>query len=341
MTNCIDAVSFSVIVEWENSTHVDGARTKQMLKTLALQVGTEIREKNVHAELLVVFDPASADQATISKMVYEHWFALNDKVDIKFLPAPNCSYYVLKNFGARHAAGEIIVFVDCDVLPQPDWLKHILQPFSNPRIGVSQGATFVDPHNLLTTGLALAWLFPMKRKDGTLSEENTIIANNIAFRRSVFLEYPYPNMITWRGQCTAQRRKLEECEIGVNWSGNARTIHPFPNGIVSTLERAFLNGHDHVTRYELEGGRKADWKASYWRWRSFLRRAKSRRLKVKSDLALSPIGEFVCTLTAIGYWTSAMFSECMVHTFPAFWRRQLKDLPKHAQQTNSALATPK
>jgi len=49
------------------------------------------------------------------------------------------SSYAARNTGIRAATGEILVFTDVDCRPQPDWLSHLIDPFSNPAIGVVAG----------------------------------------------------------------------------------------------------------------------------------------------------------------------------------------------------------
>jgi glycosyltransferase involved in cell wall biosynthesis len=322
-----DIIDFSLIVEWENFHNTDESRSHDMLKILAQQAASKILEDHSNIELLVVFDPADTEKSIVTKIVNKYWGVLSDRLTCRVVPIPDSSYYVLKNRAALLSRGELIVFVDCDVLPQPAWLDNILLPFSDPMIGVSQGATYVEPHNLATLGLALAWVFPIKLGDGTLSESNNVFANNIAFRRSVFLEDPYPELSTWRGQCIAQREVLKNHGVGINWSENARTIHPFPAGFLAVVTRAFLNGHDHVIRYERAGGKKADWKASYRRFKSYKKRARKRRVKIRDELALSRSDEFLCMFIAAMYWGLALVSACMLHAFPDFWPGLFKDLP--------------
>lgn len=321
-------VDISLIVEWENSRHTVESRTTQMMCRLAQQVEEKLTADAVSFELIIVYDPGDCPEQSIRTMLKKQWASVQARVKVALLPIADGSYYVMKNVAATTAKGEYVVFIDCDVLPEPHWLENILAPFVDTEIGVSQGATFVQPHSALTKGLALAWLFPLRRNNGQLSENDRIVANNIAFRRSVFLQFPYPDLATWRGQCTAQRRLLKEHGVGVHWSGTARTIHPFPIGLSGMIERACLNGHDHAVR-DRDNGVSSHWRASYWRFRSFLNRASKRRVDMRDDLALSTWEEFVCRLVAVGYWGVAFVSECGLHLFPESWRKLLKELPKN------------
>lgn len=44
-----------------------------------------------------------------------------------------------RNMGARHAQGDILVFVDADCEPFPNWLEELLRPFENRTIHAAQG----------------------------------------------------------------------------------------------------------------------------------------------------------------------------------------------------------
>jgi glycosyltransferase involved in cell wall biosynthesis len=334
-----DAVDCSLVVEWENAQHIDTQGPLRMLASLAQQVGDEIRARGRRFELIVARDPDDATEAEVRAALNMSWSPVLAQVPVRFLAVPRCGYYALKNRAACLARGELLVFVDCDVQPQPGWLAHILEPLADPAVGVSQGATVVQPRGRWQTALGLAWLFPLQRRDGTSSDGDRVVANNIGFRRTVFLQHPYPDLITWRGQCTTQRHALERAGVGIVWAQQAITVHPFPVGVGGVIERAFLNGHDHITRYELDGGRRGDWRASYWRFRSFLRRAQARRLKLHDELATPPSAR-LCLLAAAAYWGCAFFSEAMVHLAPRFWRAQLRELPTQAPSGMGALTSP-
>jgi len=330
-------LSCTVIVEWENAHHTDARRTAQMLHALAEQMRQAMLCSTRAFELLVAFDPSDTPPASVQAAVAQAFggpagqTGVETGIQQRLLPAHGSSYYTLKNLAAAQARGDLLVFVDCDVVPQPGWLLQLLMPFERPEVGVSQGVTIVQPHSLLSAGLALAWLFPLQRAQGGLSEDHRVVANNIAFRRHVFLTCPYPALPTWRGQCTAQRQQMLAQGVTVVWSEAAHALHPFPKGLWGTVERAFLNGHDHATRHALASGKTADWRASYWRFVSLQRRARQRRALMQDELGLDTTpARAVCAAVATFYWGCALFSECMLHLWPQRWRALLKDLPQHA-----------
>jgi glycosyltransferase involved in cell wall biosynthesis len=68
------------------------------------------------------------------------------------------SAYAARNTGISAAKGEILVFTDADCRPQPDWLRHLVQPFIKPHhpcseshpVGLVAGEVIALPgHTLL------------------------------------------------------------------------------------------------------------------------------------------------------------------------------------------------
>jgi cellulose synthase/poly-beta-1,6-N-acetylglucosamine synthase-like glycosyltransferase len=60
------------------------------------------------------------------------------------------SAYAARNTGICSARGEILVFTDADCRPQPDWLLHLVQPFSDLEVGIVAGEVAALPgHSLL------------------------------------------------------------------------------------------------------------------------------------------------------------------------------------------------
>lgn len=49
-----------------------------------------------------------------------------------------------KNAGARKATGDIVAFLDDDAIPASDWLQHLVQPYTDPRVGAVTGR--IAPH---------------------------------------------------------------------------------------------------------------------------------------------------------------------------------------------------
>lgn len=87
--------------------------TLQALQALRVELG-------VTWEIIVVDNNSSDDTARVVQEAAEHWPILR----YEFEPEQGLSY--ARNHGIAAAQGEVILFTDDDVLPEPDWLATVL-----------------------------------------------------------------------------------------------------------------------------------------------------------------------------------------------------------------------
>lgn len=96
------------------------------------------------------------------------------------------SSYAARNQGVRVAQGEILVFTDADCRPQPQWLREIVGPFRDDRVGMVAGEIQA------LSGSSLLERYADRQE--TLSQKHTLAhpflpygqTANLAVRRSVF-----------------------------------------------------------------------------------------------------------------------------------------------------------
>src|SRR2546429_4043646 len=86
---------------------------------------------NVGAEILVV-DNGSSDGTVEAVRRLE-----GDTV--RCIVEPGVGATRARNAAARAARGEVAAFIDDDARPRPDWLKALLDPFSDGRVGCVGG----------------------------------------------------------------------------------------------------------------------------------------------------------------------------------------------------------
>ncbi|MBV7411038.1 glycosyltransferase family 2 protein [Maritimibacter sp. DP1N21-5] len=77
----------------------------------------------------------------------EHW-----QGSIKLIPFDDANISVARNLGLRHAAGEVVAFLDDDAVPEPTWLGHLIPGFVDPDI--VQAGGFVRGRN----GISFQWM---------------------------------------------------------------------------------------------------------------------------------------------------------------------------------------
>jgi O-antigen biosynthesis protein len=93
----------------------------------------ELRYPSEALELVVV-DNGSTDATADILSRYE------GRVRVLHEPARGAA--AARNAGLASAEGEVVAFTDADCVVDPDWLRHIVVPLHNPRVGIAGGAIF-------------------------------------------------------------------------------------------------------------------------------------------------------------------------------------------------------
>lgn len=196
------------------------------------------------AEILLVHEKGQVASSALEEAVAARgpWPA-----EIRHLPTGRSGYYEQKNFGAESAGGDIILFVDSDVVPEPGWLEALLAPFGDSDIGVVAGATSVEQKNLYSKAMALGWIFPLPPLDRSLRASRLFYANNVAFRKALMPLMRFPETVQYRVQVGAVHRALEQAGQPVVMSGAAAVLHPPPQGLGGFAARALWCGFDAST----------------------------------------------------------------------------------------------
>ncbi|OAN67744.1 glycosyl transferase family 2 [Sulfitobacter sp. EhC04] len=92
-------------------------------------------------EVVVVADPAGVDAVQ----------AAGFADDLKVVPFDQPNISAARNLGIGQAAGEIIAFIDDDAVPEPQWLRHLVQPASRSEVAAMGG--YVRGRN----GISFQW----------------------------------------------------------------------------------------------------------------------------------------------------------------------------------------
>jgi hypothetical protein len=253
----------SIIIEWENVQIAEMSRCQAMLRQLHKQARA-LRRQALAAtvtpesgflqrfaapvEVLVLFDDESVAEADVARIVHPIIPPEDRNLELRLVAASGNEYYDQKNFGARQAQGDFVVFLDSDVIPEDGWLEALLGSFENSEVGVVCGNAYIDPSSTFAKAFALAWFFPLRSEDGPVYPTQEFFANNLAFRREILEGFPFPSMPEGmtRGACVALGRSLEENDVGVYRNPSARVSHPPPVGLQNFVNRAVAEGRDDV-----------------------------------------------------------------------------------------------
>ncbi|MFM7087553.1 MAG: glycosyltransferase [Cyanobium sp.] len=258
------ASSVSIVIEWENVLLSGSSRAERMLELV-------ISQANQLPQCRQILISATDDQQALETRPA----ALRADIDWQLLHHPGCHYYALKNLGAQRACGEVIVFVDSDVIPEPDWLQQLLAPFEDAAIQVSCGHAYIDASDLYTRAFALFWFFPVRerptgesRRDrppgSSWPQTDHFFANNCAFRRQTAARHPFPaSEVSSRGACLQLAQELQRAGIAIALNKQAQVAHPPPLPGEHFMQRALAQGRD---RYLRSRGLSRTLLGSCWRW---------------------------------------------------------------------------
>jgi glycosyltransferase involved in cell wall biosynthesis len=318
-----------VVIEWENILLAEADRCRRMLDELGTQL-VELRNADSSnepdqiqfpAEILIMFDPHDVDKSSVEAAVNENLKGDPATRTCRFVPVPGGTYYVLKNEGARHATGDVLLMLDSDVVPQPGWLRALLKPFRNPEVHLVAGQSYLATNSTLAKTFALSWIFPLRQAEATLTPKAQFFANNFAFRHHVLLEHPFPALPgVSRGQCKLLARKLFDLGTPAYITAAAEMEHPPPYGFRAVVRRGLAHGRDELFLLKYASSpRKIGLPYSVFRvgrlWARGLRNVVSRRhqaglsmLELPSAIALVTI-YYGCYL--LGDWAAQMFPSYM------------------------------
>lgn len=244
----------SVVVEWDNALLSGNDRAFSALSTLNQQLWAAEGRLNGEADVIITFDPSQADDVLIRREIARiggnrGW---PGHLIVTAVP-PGTEYYGHKNFGFRLTRNDVVIFLDSDLLPEPGWLEAMVKPFGDYRHSVVVGNTYMDFNSFYARCVGLFWIFETRSAERDLAVTDWLVSNNIAFRRTLFEHFPFPDRPTFRGQCSELGRLLAAKGILLYRNPAAQAAHPPPNGIRHFIERASYSGHGECSYRRLSG----------------------------------------------------------------------------------------
>ncbi len=236
-----------------------------MLRRLAEEVRQEAARGLVSpVELIVCVEDVALEECR--EVVREALGRDAGLFELRLLPARG-EYYELKNLATAAAGGELIVFLDSDVIPEEGWLGHMLAPFADPEIAVVVGNTSVELTSTYSRAFALTWMFPLRSSSDEVGPVTSFYANNLAFRRQVAARNAFPSIPeTSRGACQVLARDMRRRGVRMVSAGGARAAHPAPAGLDEFFLRALSRGRDRLVLF-VEPGRAGTWRGTWARFR--------------------------------------------------------------------------
>ena len=139
------------------------------------------------------------------------------------------------NWGCETAKGEILVFVSAHVYAlSDDWLSHLVEPFTDERIGLSYGGQTGDHRSNFAELQLLARWFP---EVGTRDQDNSFCNNaNCAIRRSLWESVGYDESLPGL-EDMAFARDIRAAGHRIAYVPEAKIAHVHEESIRQTFNR--------------------------------------------------------------------------------------------------------
>jgi len=279
----------SIVLEWET---VLAAGTPRGVRCLAA-MAREIRDYGDGAEMIICSDRKDSVAGAVREA----------GVNCEIVEVPDdLDYYGKKNFGFTRTKGEIVVFLDSDLIPEPGWLASLIEPFSDFRKSVVVGRTHLDTTTIYDRAVALFWIFDTRDPSTTVRPTQRLVSNSVAFRRSVFTHFQFPKRPTFRGPCSELAVTLESRGIPMFEQTAARASHPAPSGARQFLSRAFHAGSDQRFYDALDGN--ASLAQCVRQWRIDLKHARERIARRRRDIDADSASVTLARLLGFVYYST-------------------------------------
>lgn len=255
-------LSFSIVIEWENAITAGNERARKMLTELRKQilelkgVGAKILTKGEDAYLsrfqfpvnvIISFDKHEVTEEDLTRFARNILPERDDFINLKISASNLQGYYGLKVNGINHSNADVIILLDSDVIPKKKWLQNMLNAFSNKRVDVVFGNTYIDQNSLYGKAFALGWFYPTRSdmSDLEATDGSYIHVNNIAYRKEILDSFPFPLPDGGqRGLCARQMAELRNAGIPIYYNHKAKMGHPAPKWFNHFMNRAIGEGRD-------------------------------------------------------------------------------------------------
>lgn len=223
--------TLSIVVQWLGPS----PRAQLALERLFTQIGTLTLPLERAPEVVLVFDPEQVAPQIVDHAVARAQAQAGGFID-PLRVAVRGRHQVLKNVGFDRSNGDVIVFLDSNLLPEPPWLEGLLAALCRPEVDVAAGDTYIEPCGVCAQAFALFWRVP--------GAAGPVLAGNAAFRRRAFARFRFPPPARPGNPCTDLADTLAANGLTVRGQPQARAAHPPPDGLADFVRHGLCAGRD-------------------------------------------------------------------------------------------------
>jgi hypothetical protein len=166
---------------------------------------------------------------------------------------------------------------------------------------VVAGRTHLETRTLYERGVALSWIFDARIPVPALRRTRRLVSNNIAFRRALFAQLPFPNRPTFRGQCSELGRMLASAGVVIYEHSGARASHPAHHGLRAFVTRALNAGADQC--FYDDQARRATATRCLSQWREDVMKVSARIAERRAAIHANAADRLVARLLGIAYYS--------------------------------------
>jgi len=145
-------------------------------KTLPACLAGLQRQTHIPDEVIVVDDGSTDGSARVAA-----------QFGVTVLSQENAGPGAARNYGARVARGDVILFIDADCAPAPDWVEAMLTAFANPEVAGAKGEYRTHQPQLVARFVQQEYQSRYDRMAGQ-SNIDFIDTYSAGYRRQLFLD---------------------------------------------------------------------------------------------------------------------------------------------------------
>ncbi len=164
-------------------------------KNIAQLIGSILKQTRLPEEIIIVDDGSFDKTAGIVKNY------VNNNPIVKYFYQSNRGPAAGRNRGWKESFADICIFTDGDCLPEPNWIKEIINPLADSAIGATGGAyKTLNNQKLLARfiGLEIDWRYHNKKEIKAHGAYNLAVRKNILEEVGGFNEeYPKASGEDW------------------------------------------------------------------------------------------------------------------------------------------------